>query len=225
MSLLDKSKDKEKQQQADQDNAKVDLVEKAKENKELSKENATKPLVTKDENGNDVIVQGPIPSEGEMKQDGSDTISTSKLPPEANISQAPKSDEFYYSCPLSESYSIHLNNGEVRAKNGVLKVNKKQHEEIQNLIKSGRPDIAQNAVLLDRNAAEQFARAHIERQRQAASRGVSSSATAEAAHNVRFGRDPQNVGPGERGVINLDVIETDAVHAEDSSLDPDKKGA
>lgn len=129
-----------------------------------------------------------------------------------------KQEEFIYSCPYSATLTIQLSSGDVKAKNGVLKVNASQHKEIKDLIASGRPDIAQNAILLDIKAAEEIAKRDIE-VRKAAARGVHSTTT--VAERLIEARDPQNMSPGEH-IRNLDVIEAEAVHAEDSALDPNK---
>lgn len=129
-----------------------------------------------------------------------------------------KVKEYIYSTPLSERFGIHLSSGEVRANNSVLKVNEDQHKEIQDLIKSGRPDIAQNAVLLDPAAAEKIALAHIEKQKLAqpmASRGATSTMhTAARMQNIEGHEIPNRLA-------DLDVKEEAVIHADDSNLNPD----
>lgn len=145
MSLLNKQKKDQKK-----DEVKVD-----------DRVNTTeRPLVTKGKDGEPLIDAGqePEPSEGEMKQNERNIITTDRL----NAVQRKELEDFYpkdgeilYSTPHAHGYSIFLEDGEVRSVNGILRVGKKQSDEMQDLIHSGRSDIAQNAILIDT--------AHIER--------------------------------------------------------------
>jgi hypothetical protein len=131
--------------------------------------------------------------------------------------EPPKAGEFIYSTPNSEQFSIHLSSGEVRAQRGVLRVNSDQHREIQDLIKSGRPDIAQNALLLDMDAAEHIAREHLEAEklRNRTGRGATStSMSAERMQHVEGHTIPDRLS-------QLDVVEEGATHGDDGNFNPD----
>jgi hypothetical protein len=150
---------------------------------------------------------------------GAKLATTKVLSPQqrGNLVEPPKEGEFIYSTPSSEQFSIHLSGGEVRAQRGVLRVNQEQHDEIQKLIRSGRPDIAQNALLLDMDAAERIAREHLEAEklRNRTGRGATStSMSAERMQHVEGHTIPDRLS-------QLDVVEEGATHGDDGNFNPD----
>lgn len=106
-----------------------------------------------------------------------------------------------------ESYSIQLTSGEVCAVRGQLRMSIEQDQELQALLKKGRPDIMQNIKRLDFDEAERIAKQHMERSQQQASRGASSSSDKHRLAEQLAGDKPRN----------LDVIEEGVLHGEDAS--------
>lgn len=129
-----------------------------------------------------------------------------------------------YSTPLSEAFSLQLTSGTVTARDGQMKVSEEQHNEIQKLIKSGRPDIAQNVVLLDPKAAEAVARAYIERHKKPdAVKGMFGSESGSFREiKPQEGVDTRNdlniQAAQAENLRRLGVEEQEAVHAEDQPL-------
>lgn len=126
--------------------------------------------------------------------------------------------EYLYSTPNADNYTIQLTDENVTAYRGVLTVSQAQHDEIQKLItKHKRFDISQNIVLLDPEAAERIAKAHMEAEskKRAAARGASSTMNHHALEDALVA----DRKPGD-ALRNLDVVEEDAIHADDSKLNP-----
>lgn len=136
-----------------------------------------------------------------------------------HLQQAKEQEDYIYSCPNAHQFKIGLSDGPVQAKHGVMIVTPAQHKEIQELIhKHKRFDIAQNAILLDQTAAEEIAKKHMteEQRRSAAARGMTSTMQTQAHMQNIEGHQIENK------LDTLNVVELDAVHAEDSQLNPDK---
>lgn len=242
MSILDDIKKKNENGNADQNNAKS--MENSKVSNPLDAktpppplDKQDRPLVTQTDSGASVVdTRNPKPESG-MKQDGKKTMTTDRLAPiqGRGIDHLPKKDEVLYSCPHAEGFSMHLSTGEVRAVQGLMKVTQDQSDEIQALIRSGRPDIAQNAILLDPVAAEEIAREWMLRHKAEAGRGASN------AENANFreireqpdripGQAPQQAnaqgGRADNVLYNgTKVIEEGAFHADDAKLTPDGQNA
>lgn len=170
------------------------------------------------------------PTKPELVKEISKTV---VLPPEARVAlhNPPKTGQFIYSCPHAEAFSIHLGGGEVRAKDGLMYLDQKQHDELQALIKSGRPDIAQNAVLLDKDAAEKIALEYLAKHKAEAARGASHSNANAERMDFREVK-PTEAPPGSsaasantqggRPVIErrtIVPIEESAIHAEDAKVE------
>ena len=120
-----------------------------------------------------------------------------------------------YATPHSDGLTFHFNDGtSVKTENGVMKLNQTQHNEIQGLLKKGRPDIAQNMVLVDRDAAEKAARAYLEAQalKRQGHAGASSTASRHQLAELQGADKPRN----------LDVEEFDVSHGGLSSPEEDK---
>lgn len=136
-----------------------------------------------------------------------------------------------YSATHSEAFKIQLSSGEVQAKDGLLKLNEAQHKELQKLIASGRPDIAQNLVHLDPEAAAKVAKAHMEamkNKRPDANRGSTHSQAAASKAFIEIkpvqipgASDEMNNKISGEGSRMLAVEEEGIMRASDSGLSPD----
>lgn len=197
-------------------------------------------IVGKDGKGNDIVVQPGSDHKSDFKQDDKSTITTDTVSgvqrDSAILDKRLNAGEFLYSSPNSDGFSIMLSDGEARAKEGLLKLNKKQHEEVQALLKTGRPDIAQNLILLDPDAAAAIAREHMARHRKpdAVKGPVNSHGTqqeAQGAQNTNFRElkptgeitypHQASVEASSQNVRNQAVIEEEVHHADDSNLNPE----
>lgn len=125
--------------------------------------------------------------------------------------------EYLYSTPQSPTFSIHLTGVTLQADKGIIRATEKQHEEIQNLIVKGRRfDLSQNMVLIDLTEAEKVAQAHMreEANKPNAARGMTSTSHSAAKMQMLEGHEiPDKLS-------ELDVKECDAVHGEDTKVDP-----
>lgn len=142
---------------------------------------------------------------------------TPQDPPEAH-NEIEEDKTFDYATPHSDGFTFHFADGSsVKTENGVMHLNEVQHHEIQRLLKKGRPDIAQNMVLTDRDAAEKTARAYLE---ELARKRAGHSGTSSTASRHQLTQDQ-----GQVPVRNLDVIEVDTslIHGGDSSHEEDLK--
>ena len=153
------------------------------------------------------------------KQDANAQINKNAAPtptpkPAAQSIEASAPDEaktYDYATPHSDGLMFHFEDGSsVKSENGVMTLNQVQHNEIQRLIKKGRPDIAQQMVLTDKDAAEKVAREYLARQaeKKAAHQGASSTAIGHS-----LAKDMAN-----QQVKNLDVQEIDITHGDDGDL-------
>lgn len=108
-----------------------------------------------------------------------------------------------YATPHSDGYSFYFADGSfVQTENGVMRLNQTQHDEIQTLIKKHRRhDIAQNMVLVDRDAAEKAARAYLA-QLEGKKQGHAGASSTGQRHNLT-----QQLGQQE--VRNLDAEQVD----------------
>jgi hypothetical protein len=134
----------------------------------------------------------------------------------------PEEKVFLYSCPHSEAMKVNFTDGTVTAKDGVLTLNEVQHKELQMLIKKHqRFDLAQNCIFLDPEAAEKTAREYqaAHPKNPAAQKGATSSAGTMARMQTLEGHQVPNALAG------MDVVELDAVHAEDGSFNPEGEHA
>lgn len=149
------------------------------------------------------------------------------------IADAVEDNMHLYAATHSESFKIQLDSGEVQAKDGLLTLNKYQHKELQKLIKGppSRPDIAQNLVYIDKKAAEEVARKHMQEMalRPAANRGSThSGANSERGGSfievkpvkIPGASDQMNNQIGGEGARILQVEESDIQHADDRGLTP-----
>lgn len=197
------------------------------------KSDVSRPLVTKDKDGNDVVNQSSQPLGNRKLQDDSKIITADHLSGENNpdLSNAIEPGVFLYTCPHSDGWSIHLSDGEARAKDGLLKLNADQHAEIQKLIKSGRPDIAQNAIFLDPKAAEQIVKDYQARHKRPEAGKGAMNVHMEAQHAqdkdyavVLEKNDGTYVSAashnGSAAAILANAIEENAFSGDDLNVDP-----
>lgn len=118
-----------------------------------------------------------------------------------NVKSGPKT--YLYSTVHSPSLSLHLGGKTVQAKDGVLKLNQIQHEELQELIALGRPDISSNVRLLDPEAAEKIARDYLERHKPVAGKGMTHSS--KNAERNDFTQLPEGADPEYRHATSVDA--------------------
>lgn len=97
-----------------------------------------------------------------------------------------------------ESLTLSLSGGDVKSLLGRIILDQDQHDELQKLIKKGRPDINMHLRLVDLSEAERIAKEHMALQKTQAHRGAASS-TANA-HTLT-----QSIAKDE--ARNLDVVE------------------
>lgn len=82
---------------------------------------------------------------------------------------------FKYSTPNLDNFAIQLGGKTISAKDKVLTLTEDQNNELQELLASGRPDIAQHVFLIDAKAAEEVARKYIETHKPQAQSGAVSA--------------------------------------------------
>lgn len=146
-----------------------------------------------------------------------------------------KSKTFSYATK-NDGFSMWLDGEHVHAKNKVLTLTQKQHDELQALIRKGRHDISSELTYLDTEAAEAVAREYLASRPAAAHAGAGNSNTGKHLSTDKILEGNQKIPAGitlqERlkankenllatkpvedapKPVNLDVIEEEVHHAD-----------
>lgn len=98
-----------------------------------------------------------------------------------NLAEAKDDRPHAYSTPQSPNFAVQLSGGTVTSHKGVLRLTDAENDELEKLIKAGRPDLTQNLVPLKMAEAEAMARADIARKAAAHRGGTSTASSTEGA--------------------------------------------
>lgn len=143
-----------------------------------------------------------------------------------------KKKKHLWSSVYSPEMSVHLAGGTIKANKGILRLTDSEHQELLELIASGRPDLSQNLKHLDVAAAEEIAKVHMAGQvakPQAAQGAFGTDKAAEKGNTFLEVKPVEIPGMSEEAKAKLQasrghmmqVTESEAHHADDSALNPE----
>lgn len=99
--------------------------------------------------------------------------------------------EYKYAVKELDEFTVSLAGDTIKSKDKVITLNEAQHNDLNKLIKSGRPDLTRHLQLIDMAAAEKIAKEHMAQTRGNATQGAHNTSHASQAQ----GKDLNTLQP------------------------------